>query len=636
MPRTVALSGGPRGAGSPVLRRPALVPALAGALLSSAIFGCGGARDTDAGSTSPPASTSTSTSPDPATTYPEGPYSITPGGVLPDLTFEGVTASGAPGDIHLHDYHSPSATAPSLLVVTVSGGLWCGTCNWHASHDAALPTLAALEAKGTLRRLDLVVGDRDNSPAGPLDAALWQQTFHPEEPVAVGADPSFSLGAVLAPDHQPLPLFLLVDARTMRVARFLSNPDGADLDFQLALTLAELAAPTGDPTTASPPLPEPPAEALIDAIFHQNEWDLLQETTLPGAPPPDPTNAVADSPLAAALGESLFFDKGLSPSGEVSCATCHDPSKHLSDGLPRGQGAGSGDRRTPAIALAAHARWQFWDGRADTLWAQALGPFETPSELGSSRLFVARRIAAAHAEGHAAAFPDDPLPDMSTWPESGSPGDPEYDALPDKERDAATKLFVQAGKAIAAYERTFRVGANPLDAYLAGDFTALTTDEKYGLSLFVRQGCMQCHWGPRLTDDAFHDTRTPTGNPDGAADPGRAVGLPQLLASDFRASGRWSDDPSAGPKAPLSATPSMLGQFKTPALRGAADMAYLGHGGRADRLSGVTEAYGRGGVPDGDPASAGQRDPWLPTFGETAQWGLVPFLKTQTAPLMIP
>ncbi len=614
----------------------ALLLALVSALGSSVVVGCDASRDTGPGSTSPPASTSTSTPPDAPAAYPEGPYSITPGGVLPDLSFEGVTASGAPGDIHLHDYHAPDAAAPALLVVTVSGGLWCGTCNWHASHDAALPTLAALEARGTLRRLDLVVGDRDNSPAGPLDAAAWQQTFHPNEPVAVGADPSFSLGAVLAPDHQPLPLFLVVDARTMRVARVLSNPDGADLDFQLTATLAELGALTDDPTATSPPLPEPPAEALIDDLFHQNEWDLLQETTLPGAPPPDPTNAVADSLLAAALGESLFFDKGLSPSGEVSCATCHDPSKHLSDGLPRGQGAGPGARRTPSIALSAHARWQFWDGRADTLWGQALAPFEAPTEFGSSRLFVARRVAAAHAAEHAAAFPDEPLPDMSTWPESGSPGDPAYDALPESERDAATRVFVQAGKAIAAYERTFRVEANPLDAYLAGDFTALDTDQKYGLSLFVRLGCMQCHWGPRLTDDAFHDTRTPTGHPDGTADLGRALGLPALLASDFRASGRWSDDPSAGPTAPLSAAPSMLGQLKTPALRGAADMAYLGHGGAADRLSAVTEAYGRGGVPEGDPSSAGARDPWLPTFGETAQWGLVPFLKTQTAPLVIP
>ncbi len=603
-------------------RSRAFLSVLVSAFCSSGLAGCVPPGDLEAGSGTTATSVDTSTASVPA--YPQGPYSISPGGVLPDLVFEGVTEAGVSAAIPLHDYHSPFSAAPEILVITVSGGLWCGTCRWHASHP---PDLSAFDVEGTFRRLDLITGDRDNAPATPRAAEVWQQTFHAKGGVAVGADPSFTLGAALAPDHQPLPLFLLVDARTMRVATVLSNPDGAQLELEIATLLASL----GD----RPP-PIAPAETLADDLFHRNEWDLLQETTLPAAPPPDPTSHVADSPLAATLGKALFFDEGLSPSGKISCATCHDPSKHLSDDLPVSQGLAPGDRRTPSIALAAHARWQSWDGRADTLWAQALGPLESAAEFGSSRLFVAKRIASAHAEGYNAAFPDEPLPDMSAWPDSGAPGDPLYEAMPEKDRDAATRVFVQAGEALAAYERTFRVEANPLDAYLAGDPDALTTDQKYGLSLFVRLGCMQCHWGPRLTDDAFHDTRTPTGRADGAADPGRVDGLARLLQSDFRASGRWSDDPTAGPDTPLAPVPAMLGQFKTPALRGVAGAAYLGHGGVADRLSGVTEAYGRGGVPEGDPTSAGPREPWLPTFGETAQWGLVPFLKTQTANLKTP
>jgi cytochrome c peroxidase len=591
------------------------------------LAGCTPTGDTDAGSGT--SSGTTSTSVDPASAYPEGPYSIAPGGVLPDLAFEGVTEAGVPGDIHLHDYHASPSAAPEILVVTVHGGLWCGTCRWHAAHP---PDLSAFTVAGALRRLDVVVGNRDNAPATAHDAEVWRQTFHPGENVAVGVDPSFTLGAVLAPDHQPLPLFLLVDTRTMRVASVLSNPDGAELALQIATALGSL----GDNPSSAPPTSPTPPETLVDGTFHQNEWDLLRETTLPAAPPPDPTNAVADSPLAAAFGKALFFDDALSPSGTVSCATCHDAAKHLSDDLPVAQGLGALSRRTPSIALSAHARWQFWDGRADTLWGQALGPLEAPAEFGSSRLFVAKRIAAAHAAEHAAAFPGEPLPDMSSWPDNGAPGDPPYDALSAEERDAATRVFVQAGKAIAAYERTFRVQPNPLDAYLAGDFGALGPDQKYGLALFVRLGCMQCHWGPRLTDDAFHDTRTPTGLASGAADPGRLTGLARLLQSDFRGAGRWSDAPEAALEVPLSPSPSMLGQFKTPPLRGVADAHYLGHGGAFDQLSGIAEAYGHGGVPERDRSSAGARDPWLPTFGETAQWGLVPFLQTQTATLAAP
>src|SRR5262249_24496103 len=137
------------------------------------------------------------------------------------------------------------------------------------------------------------------------------------------------------------------------------------------------------------------------------------------------------------------------------------------------------------------------------------------------------------------------------------------------------------------------------DAYLAGAREALSPLEKYGLTLFVRMGCMQCHWGPRLTDDAFHVTRTPTGRRDGAADRGRVDGL--------------------------------LGQIKTPPLRGVADLSHWGHGGAFDSLAAVMESYGKGGVPPGDAASAGAREPWLVPFGETVQWALVPFLKTLTA-----
>jgi cytochrome c peroxidase len=69
-----------------------------------------------------------------------------------------------------------------------------------------------------------------------------------------------------------------------------------------------------------------------------------------------------------------------------------------------------------------------------------------------------------------------------------------------------------------------------------------------------------------------------------------------------------------------------IGQFKTPSLRGVADLAFFGHAG-APALAAVTEAYGGGHA---TAHAAGDREPWLMSFGETAQWGLVPFLETLT------
>jgi cytochrome c peroxidase len=106
--------------------------------------------------------------------------------------------------------------------------------------------------------------------------------------------------------------------------------------------------------------------------------------------PPNPTNAFADDPRAARLGQRLFFEKRFSRNGEISCATCHDPARAFSDGLPRSQGVAEALRNAPTVLNAAHQRWLFWDGRADSLWAQALSPIENPLEMGSNRVRAAR------------------------------------------------------------------------------------------------------------------------------------------------------------------------------------------------------------------------------------------------------
>lgn len=88
-----------------------------------------------------------------------------------------------------------------------------------------------------------------------------------------------------------------------------------------------------------------------------------------GPPPPAPSNQVADNVAAADLGRALFSDTRLSANGQVSCASCHRPDHAFTDALPTGQGVGTGNRRTMPIASAVYSPWQFWDGRADSLWA---------------------------------------------------------------------------------------------------------------------------------------------------------------------------------------------------------------------------------------------------------------------------
>ena len=292
----------------------------------------------------------------------------------------------------------------------------------------------------------------------------------------------------------------------------------------------------------------------------------------------------------------------------------------------------------PSVLLAAHARWQFWDGRADTLWMQAVGPFENPKEFNSSRLFVAHAVNANHKPAYEAVF--GAMPDLSNatrFPASGKPGDVSWQGMNADDQRATTRVFANIGKAIAAFERTLRAKPNRFDTYLAGDVTALSKEEKGSLQNFFIGGCAQCHYGPRLTDDAFHNLRFPTGRQDGQADRGRIDGIPLLLASEFRADGEFSDArASAHGLSGLTADARSLGAFKTPTLRGASATGPFGHGGTLATLLDVAKNYGNAGEDVNDPRAVGTTEPWVPKFTQNHAEPLVPFLQLLTAEPVAP
>jgi cytochrome c peroxidase len=540
-------------------------------------------------------------------TYPDGPYGFDIDQTIPDLTFDSV---------RLRDAYEPNAPASRLLVVRV-GAAWCGTCRWHLGHTAEL---LALDIGPSLSILDLVIADEDNVPATPDTVASYRALIDAETTVA--SDPGFQLAPAMFTSGA-LPLVVVVDRRTMKVKRALNDPDPDALERELKTVLNRLNKTTlaPGPTTDGP-----------DGL-HRNQWDLLREMALPGAPPPDPTNAKADDPAAAALGRALYSDASLSPSGTVSCATCHDPSKGFADGRPQSVGVATGDRNAPSVLFASHARWQFWDGRADSLWAQALGPFENPKEFDSSRLFVAHAVYDRYRAQYEAIFgPMPSLGELARFPPAGKPGTSEWQRMTVDDQRAVTRVFANVGKAIAAFERTLRAKPNALDRYIAGDSNALTDEQKDSVRAYFRGGCAQCHYGPRLTDDAFHTLRFPTGRSDGRGDPGREEGVAKLVSAEFLGTGAYSDAPTTARNvAAIAPTANMLGAFKTPPIRGAADTAPYGHGGAIPTLLDLAKLYGKAGLPADDPAAIGTREPWLPLFLEGDAPKLVPFLEILTA-----
>ena len=333
------------------------------------------------------------------------------------------------------------------------------------------------------------------------------------------------------------------------------------------------------------------------------ERDILRSMSLAALPevPPDPSNRVADDPRAVALGEALFADTRFSADGTVSCASCHLPERQFQDDLPLAHGIGTTGRRTMPLAGVAQQPFLFWDGRKDSLWAQALGPWESAVEHGGDRTAYAHVAAANYRAAYEALF--GPMPDLSALPDKAGPvPDPQaaaaWVAMSDADRDAVTGIFVNLGKAIAAYERTLTPPPTRFDAYVAaldgqGDAT-LSEDEIAGLRLFIgKANCATCHTGPMFSDGQFHNTGIPAA-PGLPEDFGRSAGIAQVRADPFNCLGRWSD---AAPDDCVELTflgdadDETLRAFKTPSLRGAASRPPYMHAGQIADLAGVLDHY---------------------------------------------
>jgi cytochrome c peroxidase len=178
---------------------------------------------------------------------------------------------------------------------------------------------------------------------------------------------------------------------------------GAPLVLLSLLVAAACRGSSAGPATAAAVPDAAPVEPasrdalpVVEGFAPEEVRALLKLSPLP-SPPADPTNRFADDPRAARLGQWLFFDKRLSAGGTVSCASCHQPERAFSDGKHFGEIEGEAgkvqDRHTPSLFNVAYNRWFFWDGRADSLWAQALRPLEEPREHATSRLAIAHALA---------------------------------------------------------------------------------------------------------------------------------------------------------------------------------------------------------------------------------------------------
>lgn len=330
------------------------------------------------------------------------------------------------------------------------------------------------------------------------------------------------------------------------------------------------------------------------------------------APPANPTNKVADDALVARFGQRLFFDKGLSADGRVACASCHPASAGFSDTRATSPGVlgRQGTRHAPGVIMASYSPFLLWDGRADSMWSQALMAFEAPDEMDFTRLEVAHYIAASHREEYELRF--GPLPDLSELPERARPGLTNWELLTAAERDQVNRIFSNVGKAIEAYQRQLRCDKTPLDRLLLGESGIMTETELQGAVAFDVSGCTACHSGPELSDHSFHHIGIGNANPQDAQ--GRQRAFDVLKRDLFNGVGPYSDDTRAGQaKLDLAREDELadtwVGAFKTPSLRGVGQRQRFMHSGSFSSLREVVGFYADAHEAPVEEGAVGAHDP---------------------------
>lgn len=257
--------------------------------------------------------------------------------------------------------------------------------------------------------------------------------------------------------------------------------------------------------------------------------------------PPLPKIAEEAPEARILLGNLLFYDPILSVDKVTACATCHSEFWGMSDALPVSVGNGAGPlagpgregpntlrRNSPALFNLAFRESLFWDGRSESLEAQAITPLLAEDELNLDpevavgELMVIPKYVDLFAE----AFPDDP---EVTVPNLAS--------------------------ALAAFQRTMLSNRSLYDAYVRGQVATLNAELVEGMFLFAEMGCNDCHSPPLFESETFADRNVP--EVEGIIDEGRA-----------EVTGRAQD----------------LGKFRTPTLRNLFESEPYFHNGSVKAL----------------------------------------------------
>jgi cytochrome c peroxidase len=426
-----------------------------------------------------------------------------------------------------------------------------------------------------------------------------------------------------------------------------------------------------------------------DCEFTKAEWRRVESLANLGDPPLDGSNKYLKNAAAIQLGQFLYYDRDLSGVAswvdvlgnpvashraekgapiKISCATCHDPAHAGADITSRpgnvSIGAGSYDVNSQQTLNAAHYPLLYWNGRADSLWAQAAQVMESAVSMNGNRVAIVRNAGIKYRAAYESIFPE-PLPDLTAIPD-GKPGEAGFDALGVDLIAAINRAYSNVAKAIGAYEWELTSRDADFDRYVNGSRELLSPAAVRGLKLFVgRASCIDCHRTPLLSDGAFHNIGVPQRGPGVPTEQqcpagsakcdcvtgtvvmgqsclpwGALSGLFKLTHAAgsnaaIRRDGEFSDlDPAT--KAQVTATYAAMvpspdatkGAWRTPSLRDVALSAPYMHDGVYATLDEVIWHYDGGGTAEASGKKAAELSPLRLSAQDRTD--LVEFLRTLT------
>ena len=301
------------------------------------------------------------------------------------------------------------------------------------------------------------------------------------------------------------------------------------------------------------------------------------------------------------LGRQLYFDPRLSADSTVSCASCHSPAEGYSAHTKTGVGIRGqlGGRNSPVSFNRILSGPQFWDGRVDSLEAQAVGPIQNPIEMGFTHEGVVKRLG-----------------EMPVYKRQF-------------EKIFGELTIDRVGQAIAAFERVLVTAPSPYDhgeqlrsfagldeediaedaelakryaeAKKAAEANPMSDSAKRGREIFFTEkgNCTACHVGANLADEKYHN-----------------IGI-----------GMERPEPDLG-RFVVTKDEKDKGAFKTPTVRNVALSAPYMHDGSVATLEEVVEWYDKGGHPN--PHLSDKIRPLKLSAEEKAD--LVAFMKACTGP----